>query len=98
MPKIQGRSSQAQYKTLLKILLTHFSPSNNLARLSKFEIYGESASRLTLEQPPIEMPADWRFKRTGFTTFFVLDLYMQMILIGAVWMILLILTKCIYRK
>lgn len=54
--------------------------------------------RLVLEQAPVSMPADWRFKRTGFTTFFALDLYMQIILIGTVWVILLIFSKCIYRK
>ena len=44
------------------------------------------------------MPADWRFKRTGFSTFFILDLYMQVILIAIVWILLVIFMKCLYKK
>lgn len=46
----------------------------------------------------LNLPEDWRFKRTGFSTFFLLDIYMQIILIGGSWIALLVLLKIVYRK
>lgn len=54
--------------------------------------------RLQVGDGDNSIPAGWRFKRTGFSTFFLLDIYMQLILIVGVWLLVLIFTKVIYRK
>lgn len=46
----------------------------------------------------LNLPPEWRFKRTGFTTFFVLDVYMQIIMLVAAWVLLLVFTKLLYRR
>lgn len=44
------------------------------------------------------MPQDWRFKRTGFSTFFLIDIYMQIVLISVSWILVLVFSKIIYKK
>lgn len=44
------------------------------------------------------MPEDWRFKRAGFSTFFIIDIYLQIILIVVSWLLLLLFVKGIFRK
>lgn len=60
--------------------------------------YLPKSRRVLQTQSLNTMPADWRFKRTGFSTFFILDLYMQIILLAFVWILVVVFKKCIYKK
>jgi hypothetical protein len=44
------------------------------------------------------IPAGWRFKRTGLTTFFIVDIYMQLILIACAWIMLIVAVKLVFKK
>lgn len=51
-------------------------------------------SRLLSQRNLFEIDSiEWRFKRTGFTTYFLLDCYMQIILIVVSWALVFIARK-----
>lgn len=44
------------------------------------------------------MEPEWRFRRTGWSMFFILDTYTQIIVIALAWIGLAITKKCVYKK